>query len=405
MRTRPESALQSLFRAVADQREISLEQLARTLSLKPSSLRGKIQPLIRNGLLSYLRDHKHIGVNRDFGRVVGIDVGASHLHFALADFSGEILGESTVKIRPEDGPRDMIHQIKETIRDLARRAGRGRLRGIAIGVPSPVDTEHGVVTFANNLPGWKDIHLGRELERVFRVPVFMENDANMAAVGEHWRGVARGVNNFVFMALGTGVGSGVFIDGNLYRGRNGAAGEVYKMNIDWQTWDQDFPDTGQFESFVSGMGIAAEGRKALAVPSRAEAGGLAEERDAYFVFEAFHQGSAEARAVLGKTFVMLGVGIANVVAILDPDLIVLGGGIAKGAPEFMLPIVEEVVRRIQPTPPPITLSSLEDKAQTYGAIRAALGVAHDAIIRRVRAWGHVASGSPPGRHRLKKLGG
>lgn len=385
MPIKPESTLQSLFRAIAEPGEVSLKQLARTLGLKPLSLRGRIRPLLRKGLLSYSDDHASIGVNRDFGHVVGIDVGASHLHFALADFSGEILEDTTVKIRPEDGPRKMIDQVKETVRNLSRKAGHGRLRAIAVGVPSPVDAEHGVVTFANNLPGWKDIHLGHELERDFRVPVFMENDANMAAIGEHWRGVARGVDNFVFIALGTGVGSGVFINGNLFRGRNGAAGEMYKMNIDWQTWDDDFPDTGQFENFVSGMGIAAEGRKALAIPSQAEAAGLVQERDAYFVFECFRQGSVEARAVLEKTYVMLGVGIANVVGILDPDLIVLGGGIAKGAPEFMLSIVEKVVHRIQPTPPPIKLSSLEDKAQTYGAIRSALGVARDAILMRLRA--------------------
>ncbi len=385
MPIKPESTLQSLFRAIADPGEISLKQLARTLGLKPLSLRGGIQPLLRKGLLSYSDDHTSIGVNRDFGHVVGIDVGASHLHFALADFSGEILEDTTVKIRPEDGPRKMIDQVKETVRNLSRKAGHGRLRAIAVGVPSPVDAEHGVVTFANNLPGWKDIHLGHELERDFRVPVFMENDANMAAIGEHWRGVARGVDNFVFIALGTGVGSGMFINGNLFRGRNGAAGEMYKMNIDWQTWDDDFPDTGQFENFVSGMGIAAEGRKALAIPSQAEAAGLVQERDAHFVFESFRQGSVEARAVLEKTYVMLGVGIANVVGILDPDLIVLGGGIAKGAPEFMFSIVEKVVHRIQPIPPPIKLSSLEDKAQTYGAIRSALGVARDAILMRLRA--------------------
>ena len=384
MRIKPESALQNLFRAIADPGEISLKQLARTLGLKPLSLRGRIQPLVRKGLLSYSGDRTSIGVNRNFGQVVGIDVGASHLHFAFADFSGEILEDTTVKIRPEDGPRRMIDQIKETVRNLARKAGRGRLRAIAVGVPSSVDAKHGVVTFANNLPGWKDIHLGHELERDFRVPIFMENDANMAAIGEHWRGVARGVDNFVFIALGTGVGSGVFINGNLYRGRNGAAGEMFKMNIDWQTWDEDFPDTGQFENFVSGMGIATEGRRALAIPSQAESASLAQERDAYFVFESFRQGSLQARAVLEKIFVMLGVGIANVVGILDPDLMVLGGGIAKGAPEFMLSIVEKVVHRIQPTPPPIKLSSLEDKAQTYGAIRSALVVARDAIIRRLR---------------------
>jgi glucokinase len=322
-------------------------------------------------------------VNRDCGYVAGIDMGASHLHVAWADFSGEIQDDATVKIQPEDGPRKMIGQIKAAVQDLARKGGRGRLRAIAIGVPSPVDAEHGVVTFANNLPGWKKIHLALELEREFRVPVSMENDVNMAALGERWQGVARGVDNFVFIALGTGIGSGLIINGELYRGRNGAAGELFKTNIDWQTWDREFPETGQFENFVSGMGIAAEGRKALAMPPRAETAGLAHERDAYFVFESFRQGSAQARAVLEKIFIMLGVGIANLVGVLDPDLIVLGGGITQGAPEFMLEIVEKVVHRLQPNPPPIKLSLLGDKTQTYGAIYCALGRAREAIIRHL----------------------
>jgi len=258
------------------------------------------------------------------------------------------------------------------------------LRAIAIGVPSPVDAKHGVVTFANNLPGWEKIHLGRDLGRAFRVPVFMENDCNMAALGERWKGVARGVDNFVFIALGTGVGYGLILNGKLYPGRNGAAGELFKTNIDWQTWDTEYPGTGQFENYVSGMGIAAEGRKVLGLPPQAETAGLAQERDAYFVFESFRRGSAEARAVLEKIFIMLGVGIANLVGVLDPDLIVLGGGITKGAPEFMLEMVEKVVRRLQPNPPPIKLSLLGDKAQTYGAIYSALGVAREAIVRHLK---------------------
>jgi glucokinase len=384
MRNQPESALQILFREIAHHGRISLQSLARNLGVKPSSLPAKISPLVHKSLVCYKSRRKSIGVNPDFGYVLGIDLGGSHLHFALADFSGEILEDTMVKIQPEDGPSKMIAQIKATARSLAQKGAQGRLLAIAVSVPSPVDPQHGTVTFANNLPGWKDIHLGHELEREFRVPVFMENDANMAAIGEHWRGVAQGVDNFVFIALGTGVGSGVFIDGKLYRGRNGAAGEMFKMNIDWRTWNDDFPDTGQFESFVSGMGIAAEGHKALPVSCRPETAGLAEERDAYFVFEAFRQGNPEARAVLEKTFIMLGVGMANVVGILDPDLFVLGGGIAKGAPEFMLPVVEKVIQRIQPTPPPIKFSSLDDKAQTYGAISSALDVAHEAIIRDLR---------------------
>jgi len=344
-----------------------------------------IPPFIKRRLLAYANGGRGLGLNPDYGYVVGVDLGSSHVHFALANFCGELVKDGTVKIRPEDGPRKMIGQIKKALRDLAHGSARGRLLAIAAGVPSSVDAVHGVVTFANNLPGWKGIHLARDLEREFRVPVFMENDANMAAIGEHWRGVARGVANFVFIALGTGVGSGVFIDGHLYRGRTGAAGELYKVNLDWHDWDKEFPETGQFEYYVSGMGIALQGRKALPMPSRPKASGIAQERDAFFVFDSFRHGNAKARAVLEKTFVMLGVGIANLVGILDPDLIVLGGGVAKGAPEFMLVTVHRVACRLQSNMPPIKLSALEDKAQTYGAICSALDLAHSAIVRRLSA--------------------
>jgi glucokinase len=380
--TRPASTLQRIFLTICRHGEISTRALARAVGIRASTLEPKVRALQLKGLVELRQGRRKVGLNGRFCYVVGIDLGASHLHFALGDFRGEILIDSTVKIRPEDGPWKMIGQIKEGIRKLAEGVHRGRLRGLAIGVPSPV-VEGGVVTFANNLVGWKNINLGQELKKEFRVPIFMENDANMAAIGEHWRGVARGVDNFVFAALGTGIGSGVFVNGQLYRGRTGSAGELYRMNIDWPRWNDDFGDSGHFEVYASGQGIAAEGRKMLGPCEGGEAAGLAEERDALFVFESWRKGDARAQAVLDKIFTMLGVGVANVVAILDPDLIVLGGGILKGAPELLLSTVHKVVARIQPDPPPIRVSSLEDKAQTYGAIYSALTLAQQDIARRL----------------------
>ena len=219
-----ETPRQRLFREVAERGDISIRALARTLGLKHASLVKKLRPLVQKGLLVWGEGRRKVGVGPGVGHVLGIDLGASHLHFALTDFQGEILRDAAVKIRPEDGPRALIAQIKQGARSLADEAGCRRLQAVGIGVPSAVDREQGIVAWANNLPGWKDIHLGRELRNEFRVPVFMENDANMAALGEHWRGVAQGVDNFVFIALGTGIGSGVFVDGKLYRGRSGWAG-------------------------------------------------------------------------------------------------------------------------------------------------------------------------------------
>jgi glucokinase len=372
-----------LFREVAERGEVPISELARLLKWKPAALMVRARPLVKRRLLIFRDGREKLRLNPDFGHVVGIDLGGSHLHLALADLAGEVRDESGVKIRPEAGPRRLTAQIKESTRSLAARAGHGRLQALALSVPSAVDAEQGIVSFANNLPGWKDIRLTRELAKDFRVPVFMENDANMAAIGERWRGVARGVDNFVFIAIGTGIGSGIFANGQLYRGHSGWAGELFRMNIDWREWEKDFGDSGQLESFVSGMGIAAEGRKALGAASVAPAG-LAQERDAYYVFEAFRQGNPAARQVLKKIFVMLGVGVANVAAVLEPDLVVLGGGITKGAPEFMLETVNRVVRSIEKDiAPPIKLSALEDKAQTYGAVYSALKLAREATARRL----------------------
>jgi glucokinase len=378
-----ESTEQRIFQEIATCETVSIAQLARKIGIQPQSLLGKLRPLVKKGLLVFSGGRAKVGINPGFGQVVGIDLGGSHLHFALADFRGTILQDSSKKIRPEDGPHKLIGEIVDGARALTAKAG-GRLRAVAIGVPSPVDAERGVVAFAYNLPGWKNIHLGRELEEKLRVPVFLENDCNMAAIGEHWRGVAKDVDNFVMIAIGTGTGSGVFVDGKLYRGRTGSAGEVYRMNIDWPRWAENFGDSGHFESYVSGMGIAAEGRKALSVPTGSAASDLAAERDAYFVFEAFRQGDPNARSVIEKIFTMLGVGIVNIISILDPDLIVLGGGIAKGAPEFMLSTVDKIVQHIyKENAPPIKLSSLGDKAQTFGAIRSALTLAQQAVARRL----------------------
>ena len=389
--TRIETTLQRIYRQIAGQGEVSLRALAPAAGLQPATLESKLRALARLGLVEFSDGRKKVSVNASYGYVVGIDLGGSHLHFALADFRGEILKDSTIKIRPEDGPKKMIGQIKEGIRTLAAapdaaalkggatKRGLGRLRAISIGVPSAVDTVDGVVGWANNLPGWTNVHLGRELEKAFRVPIFLENDANMAAIGEHWQGVAKGVRNFVFVALGTGIGTGIFIDGRLYPGRTGWAGELFRMNLEWQRWDEEFPDTGYFESYVAGLGIAAEGRKALGAPPPGNVG-LREERDAYFVFQGHREGNPKATEVLERIFTILGVGMSNVVAVLDPDLIVFGGGIAKGAPDLMLAIIEKVVRRIQKDiTPPFALSSLGDKAQTYGAIRSALDVASERI--------------------------
>ena len=313
---------------------------------------------------------------------IAVDMGASHLRFVLASADGQILHEARERVNSESGPQGVISQIRGGIARLVElEPACGALRGIAIGVPGGVDPGTGRVLDANNVPGWHEVDMGRELENAFGVPVFLDNDANMAAIGEHWRGVASGIDNFVFIALGTGIGSGLFVDGRICRGRSGFAGELFRMNLEWSRWSEEFPDTGYLEAHVAGRGIAIAGREVLAGGNGTQAATLAESRDARYVFEALRQGNLEARALVDRCFVMLGVGVANVVSILDPELIVFNGGIVQGAPELLLETVERVVGRIHPKAPRIQLSALGDKAQIWGALHTLLEPQAQSAIR------------------------
>jgi len=191
----------------------------------------------------------------------------------------------------------------------------------------------------------------------------------------------RGVDNLVFIALGTGIGAGVFVNGSICRGRSGCAGEIFRMNVDWRRWNEDFPDSGHLETYVSGMGLAAEGRKVLTENNGSTSGTLVEERDARYVFDALHKGDGRARALVQNSFEMLGVAVANLVSVLDPELIVFNGGMVRGAPEFLLETVEQVLRRIHPAAPEIRLSTLGDKAQIWGALHTLLEPERQPAIR------------------------
>jgi glucokinase len=331
-----------------------------------------------------LREHDEHSEGSTPNYGVAVDMGASHLRFVLTNGAAGVLEESRERVNSEAGAAGVITQIRDGIRRLVPPTES--LRGIAIGVPGCVHPQTGKIFDANNVPGWREVDIGLALEDAFQCPVFLDNDANMAAIGEHWKGIAQGVDDFVFIALGTGIGAGIFANGAICRGRSGSAGEIFRMNVDWTRWTDDFPDTGHLETYVSGMGIAAQGRRVLSSGNGAgSTTTLVEERDARYVFDALHAGDPQARALIENSFVMLGVGLANVISVLDPELIVFNGGVVRGAPELLLETVERVVARIHAKPPAVRLSTLGDKAQIWGAIHTLLNPDQQHAIRALRS--------------------
>lgn len=171
-----QSSLFQILEEVSRHPAIQTDALAGKLKLTLGTVRNQTGKLRRAGIIIPSEARRGFRLNPDYGYIVGIDMGASHLHFALADFSGEITSDTKEKVRPEDGPGKTISQIKKGIQRLIPAGRRNRLRALALAVPSAVDPRSGLVLMANNLSGWRNINLKRELEKEFRLPVSIDND-------------------------------------------------------------------------------------------------------------------------------------------------------------------------------------------------------------------------------------
>lgn len=298
--------------------------------------------------------------------VGGVDLGGRHVACALGDAGGRLLGRLRRDLAPAEGPDSVLSWVAEAIRQLMRsaRVRPGGLHAVGFAAPGLVDSEAGEVTGAANLPGWVRVPVSARLGRALGVPVRVENDANMAALGEWWRGAGGGRASLLFLALGTGIGGGVIVDGRLLRGSHHFAGEIGYTCLGRQYLEMDFGPSGCLEHLAAAPGVVRRARETLGrrLPPSATA------RD---VFDLALAGDADAAAIRDETAVLLGIAVANAVALLDPEIVVLGGGMSQHG-EPLLAHVRETVERIVPLRPEIVLSALGEEAQLYGAIFAAL---------------------------------
>jgi glucokinase len=198
----------------------------------------------------------------------------------------------------------------------------------------------------------------------------VDNDVNMAALGERWAGCAASQSTFVFVALGAGVGAGIIIDGRLHRGSGWYAGEISHMHLDYRRWNVDYGEQGFLESVAGADAIARHGLRLR----RRGAPPVLSGDHAAAVFEAGRAGDPRAQAVVQQIAVYLGTAVANIAAVLDPALIVFGGGISHVGEQLLQP-VREVVSSIVPNVPEIRVSAAGDDAQVFGALYSALQLA------------------------------
>lgn len=317
-----------------------------------------------------ISDRKTDLSSKEAGIVVGIDIGGSNLRVALADIHGNILGRWSTSTAATSSPNSVVAQIKQGIEILLQqRSSSPRLLSIAAGVPGVTDPKSGIVVATSYLKGWRDVPFQALLESRFGIPASIENDVRMAALAEHWIGAARGMDDFVFLAIGTGIAAGIFANGRLVHGTHCTAGEVGYMYVPGASEEPAVPGApGSLEQMIAGGGIREQWLKAC------EGKGSLRELNATQIFARATTGDLHARAVLDHSARLLAYAVYNISLVLNSSLFVLGGGI--GVSTALRDATENILRQYNEPPcPRLTISSLGTDAQLMGAIRLALTTA------------------------------
>lgn len=307
----------------------------------------------------------------------GVDVGGTTVKCGLFRVDGSLLEKWEIPTRTADGGKDIIGDIGATLlaKMEERQLSREDFLGIGLGVPGPVD-QKGIINGAVNLH-WGKKDLPAELGGITGLPVWAGNDANVAALGEMWKGGGAGSRNLILATLGTGVGGGIIVEGQIVTGSRGAGGEIGHCRVNRQEKEVcNCGNQGCLEQYASATGIARLARRELAASTDGSV--LREQPEdsitAKDVFDAFKAGDDLAARVVDKFALYLGNALATFATVVDPEVIVLGGGVSK-AGEPLIQAVQKVFREDafhSSKDVPIVLAQLGNDAGIYGAAKLAI---------------------------------
>ena len=314
--------------------------------------------------------------NPDAGYVVGVDVGRGWARSAVANMAGHIIARND---KPNDAQSasGLVELISHLARDVVAHAGLSWSQVVhaVIGTPGVFDEQSKRVLFSSNLPDWGRHGLLTELRAAFGLSLSLENDANLAALGERSFGWGSSTSTFVYITIGTGVGMGIVMNGALYRGARGAAGEIGFLPFGL---DEVLEESGKISDTY--LGMFEEATSAEAIVRQAQKLGLPASLSPRQIFDAAQQGDSKALTVVEQEGYRLALAIAVITAVLDPALIVLGGGIGQRG-ELLLPPLERRLQQLTPLRPRIVASKLGDDSVLLGSIATALEVAHDLVFQ------------------------
>jgi glucokinase len=289
--------------------------------------------------------------NKDRKLILGVDLGGTKIAAALATAEGEILTRRYCPTLGEAGSQDIINSILRTIEETmsSGKVRLSQLLGIGIAAAGIIDSNKGMVITSPNIPNLREVPLKHAVEQRFGIPTYVGNDATLAALGEWYFGLKRSVANLIYITVSTGIGGGIITNGKLYTGACGIAGEIGHMTIDVNGPRCNCGNIGCWEALASGTALAGEAIREIgkgANTSIAEiVGGDLSRIDAKVVFQAAEGGDELANKLISRLAYYFGIGLVNLVNIFTPELILIGGGVAKMGDLLLQPAINLVKER------------------------------------------------------------
>ena len=284
---------------------------------------------------------------------IGVDIGGTNIKIALVDFEGKIVYSNTVPTRAEMGYEAGVANIKQAIKDLMSESGADNttIEAIGFGLPGQIDYKSGIVKNLPNIPGWIDIPLAKIIEDEFKIPTRLDNDVRCAALGELNFGAGKGCENLICITIGTGIGSGIVLNGKLVRGAANAAGEIGHIKLSLN----DGPlcgcgDYGCFEAYASGPAIVTMAKEYISGGKSAKYKEMAADGiiTPYLVAQAALQGDAVSIQIFKQMGYIIGVGLSSVINLLNPEKVIIGGGVADAGDILLEPIRKTISDRAMP---------------------------------------------------------
>lgn len=379
---------------------ISRAELAQKMDLSRAAMTAIVNDLIDSKIVRETEARNSqsgrppiiLEINPGAGLVVGIDMGASHMSVSLSNFSAQIIDEVEIPFDVDLGPKSCLAQVDSLLTEVLEKNGTrvSQILAIGMGVPGPIVSEEGLVIAPPIMPGWDGYPIKKYIESRWNVPVSLNNDAELGALGEWAYGAGRGENHLAYIKVGSGVGAGLLLNGQIYQGATGSAGEIGHLTVDENGPMCDCGNAGCLEALAGGKAIARMGREAVKKNQRTMLSSIGplEELSARDVAAAARRGDLVAQQIIGSAGRYLGIAIAGLVNIFNPRMVVLGGGVSQIGDLLLQPIRDTIQRRSLPGASKfikINTAVLRRRSSSMGAVVQALSIAMHQMAERKEA--------------------